>query len=123
MYPKTETLNLVQKSHAIDCQSHGKLRGLTNRTSLSESIACTRGLSVCTDMEHGPFGNWNPAPLVHPNGSVLLLAHTKQYGLNTEKRFSWPKRGAARTAWYHLIMTRGGKGPLPTLKTLSCMDW
>lgn len=30
--------------------------------------------------EYGAFGNWNPAPLVHPNGSIFLLAHTEQYG-------------------------------------------
>ena len=30
--------------------------------------------------EYGPYGNWNPAPLVHPNGSVYLLAHTEQFG-------------------------------------------
>ena len=30
--------------------------------------------------EFGAYGNWNPAPLVHPNGSIYLLAHTEQYG-------------------------------------------
>ena len=30
--------------------------------------------------EFGPYGNWNPAPLVHPNGSIYVLAHTEQYG-------------------------------------------
>lgn len=26
------------------------------------------------------YGNWNPAPLVHPNGSVYLLDHAGQIG-------------------------------------------
>ena len=30
--------------------------------------------------DYGPFGNWNPAPLVHPNGSIYLLDHTGQIG-------------------------------------------
>lgn len=28
----------------------------------------------------GAFGNWNPAPLVHPNGSVYVMAHTSARG-------------------------------------------
>jgi len=30
--------------------------------------------------EYGAFGNWNPAPLVHPNGTIYLLAHSEQFG-------------------------------------------
>ena len=30
--------------------------------------------------EYGAFGNWNPAPIVHPNGTIYLLAHSEQYG-------------------------------------------
>eukprot|EP01043_Picozoa_sp_COSAG02_P078354 COSAG02_NODE_17597_length_992_cov_1.350504_1_plen_74_part_10 len=26
------------------------------------------------------YGNWNPAPLVHPNGSIFLLDHAGQIG-------------------------------------------
>lgn len=29
---------------------------------------------------YGPYGNWNPAPVVHPNGSIYLLVHPEQYG-------------------------------------------
>ena len=101
-----EALNLVQKSYTIDWQSHGKLRVLTNRTSLSESIACNvRGL-VCR--EYGPYGNWNPAPLVHPNGSVFLLAHTEQYGF---------KHGEA------IIMADTWRGPYRLVSSDSDARW
>eukprot|EP01048_Picozoa_sp_COSAG05_P010370 COSAG05_NODE_908_length_6643_cov_2.923441_3_plen_321_part_00 len=30
--------------------------------------------------DYGAFGNWNPAPLVHPNGTIYLLDHTGQLG-------------------------------------------
>ena len=30
--------------------------------------------------EYGAYGNWNPSPVVHPNGTVYLLAHTEQFG-------------------------------------------
>ena len=33
-----------------------------------------------TAWDYGPYGNWNPAPLVHPNGSIYLLDHSGQFG-------------------------------------------
>ena len=35
--------------------------------------------------DYGAFGNWNPAPLVHPNGSVYLMAHTSSRGYKQGK--------------------------------------
>ena len=39
-------------------------------------------VTYCTcRMAHGDrYGNWNPAPLVHPNGSIYLLDHAGQIG-------------------------------------------
>lgn len=30
--------------------------------------------------DYGAIGNWNPAPIVHPNGTVFLLVHPEQFG-------------------------------------------
>ena len=30
--------------------------------------------------DYGAFGNWNPAPVVHPNGTVFLMTLTSSYG-------------------------------------------
>lgn len=58
--------------------------------------------------EYGPFGNWNPAPMVHPNGSVFLLAHTEQYGF---------KHGEA------IIMADTWRGPYRLVSSDSDARW
>ena len=58
--------------------------------------------------EYGPYGNWNPAPLVHPNGSVYLLAHTEQYGF---------KHGEA------IIMADTWRGPYRLVASDSDSRW
>ena len=30
--------------------------------------------------DYGEHGNWNPSPLVHPNGTIFLMAHTSSKG-------------------------------------------
>jgi len=58
--------------------------------------------------EYGPYGNWNPAPLVHPNGSVYLLAHTEQFGF---------KHGEA------LLMADSWRGPYRLVASDSDARW